>query len=90
MHEVSCPACRHTFILPAPPASPIRLPDPSVVEWFRVDAGWTGAISTEEAYENYLRAIDTPPVSRARFVDDLSYLGVDQVLDDDTQMLERS
>ena len=38
---------------------------------------------------NYLRAIDATPVSRERFVADLAYLGVEELLDDETLMLVR-
>lgn len=87
MTNLSCPACGHTF---AAPASTPTAPDPSVVRWFRGDPGWLGAMSTDEVYGDYLRASDDPPVSRERFVADLAYLGVEEVLDDETTMLLRS
>ncbi len=87
MTNLRCPACGHTFT-PSVPA-PNRAPDPSVVHWFRGDPGWTGAVSTDEIYGNYLRATDDPPVSRGDFVAALAYFGIDEVLDDDTLMLVR-
>lgn len=87
MDQIHCPACGHPFSFDAASTAP---PDPTVVDWFRTDTGWGEAVSTEEAYQSYLRAINTAPVSRARFVADLAYLGVEQVLDDDTQMLIRT
>jgi len=82
----TCPACGHPS---TPPASPVTAPDPSVVHWFRADPGWLGALSTDEVYGTYLRATDDPPVSRRRFVEDLSYLGIEEVLDDETPVLVR-
>jgi hypothetical protein len=84
MSAINCPACGHSFSAPA-----LAEPDPSVVQWFRVDPGWLGEISTDEVYGNYLRATEGTPVSRERFVADLAYLGIDEVLDDDTRMLVR-
>jgi hypothetical protein len=88
MSEISCPACGHSFHAPEPVAA--AAPDPSVVQWFRVDPGWIGELSTDEVYGTYLRATDGPPVSRARFVSDLAYLGVEEVLEDDTNVLVRT
>lgn len=88
MSNISCPACGHSF--PAPGNAETATPDPSVVEWFRVDPGWTGEASTDEIYGNYLRATDGAPVSRQRFVADLRYLGVEEVLDDDAYVLIRT
>jgi len=48
-----------------------------------------GESSTEEIYSAYLRATELTPVSRQRVVADLAYLGVDQVLDDETYLLVR-
>ena len=87
MTNLSCPACGHLFTSPTPAA--VTAPDPSVVRWFRVDPGWLGAVSTDELYGSYLRATDDIPVSRDRFVADLAYLGIEEVLDDDTSMLIR-
>lgn len=84
----TCPACGHTSTLTA--STPVTAPDPSVVQWFRVEPAWSGALSTDEVYGSYLRGSDDPPVSRARFVEDLGYLGVEEVLDDDTPMLVRA
>lgn len=88
MSDISCPACGHTF--PAPGSAVSDAPDPSVVEWFRIDPGWTGEAATDEIYGNYLRATDGPPVSRKRFVADLDYLGVEEVLDDEASVLIRT
>jgi len=87
MSSISCPACGHDF----DPASRTAAgaPDPTVLRWFRVDPGWTGEVSTDEVYGSYLRATDQAPVSRGRFVADLAYLGVEQVLDDATSVLVR-
>jgi hypothetical protein len=85
MSTISCPSCGHAFSSPASAE-----PEPSVVQWFRADPGWLGELSTDEVYGNYLRAIEGTPVSRERFVADLAYLGVEEVLDDDTQMLVRT
>jgi hypothetical protein len=41
-------------------------------------------------YGGYVRATTETPVSRARFVADLAYLGIEEVLDDDTRMLVRA
>ena len=84
MTHLSCPDCGHTST-PAPSTTP----DPSVVHWFRADPGWSGSLSTDETYGNYLRATDGPPVSRTRFVADPAFLGVEEVLDDDTSVLVR-
>ncbi|QFG68202.1 hypothetical protein [Ornithinimicrobium pratense] len=65
------------------------MPDPSVVRWFAADESGLGDTSTAEAYARYLRSTDEAPASRARFVADLAYLGVEEVLDDDTHMLIR-
>jgi hypothetical protein len=46
-------------------------------------------MATDEIYAGYLKACGDAPVSRRRFVADLAYLGVDEVLDDDTHMLVR-
>ena len=46
-----------------------------------------GEASTEEVYSTYLRATDGAPVSRRRFVADLAYLGVEQVLDETFMLL---
>jgi hypothetical protein len=86
MPDITCPACGHDFASPASAATP----DPSVVSWFRSDPGWTGEVSTGEIYGQYLRATDQTPVSRDRFVADLAYLGVEEVLDDDTYLLVRT
>ncbi|GAA1436965.1 hypothetical protein GCM10009616_37910 [Microlunatus lacustris] len=87
MSATNCPACGYTF---SPPESDaVAAPDLSVVQWFRVDPGWTGEASTDEIYSNYLRATEAP-VSRKRFVADLAYLGIEEILDDDTLMLVRS
>lgn len=51
--------------------------------------GWIGEASTDEIYGNYLRATDETPVSRERFVADLAYLGIEEVLDDETHLLLR-
>lgn len=92
--DVNCPSCGHRFIPTEPSASspgpaPTAHPDPSVVRWFRSDPSWSGELSTDEVYGNYLRATTGTPVSRARFVSDLAYLGVDEVLGDDIHMLIR-
>lgn len=89
MTGISCPACGHHFSTPAASADPTK-PDPSVVQWFRGDPGWIGEASTDEIYGNYLRATDGDPVSRRRFVADLGYLGVEEVLDDEAYVLIRS
>jgi hypothetical protein len=89
MSDVSCPACGHRFH-PAPTdLGPASTPDPGVVRWFRTSPGWTGEASTDEVYVSYLRATDGTPVSRARFVADLGHLGIDEVLDDETYLLQR-
>ena len=88
MTNLSCPACGHTFAASA--STPRTAPDPSVVHWFRVDPGWSGALSTDEVYGNYLRATDDPLVSRERFVADLAHLGIEEVLYAETTMLLRS
>jgi hypothetical protein len=85
MKAINCPACGHT-LTPAESGAP----DPSVVEWFRIDPGWTGEAATDEIYGNYLRATDGTPVSRNSFVLDLAYLGVEEVLDGETYVLVRS
>ena len=87
MTTLTCPSCGHPFTSSA--SAPVTAPDPSVVRWFRGDPGWTGALSTDEVYGSYLRASDDPPVSRGRFVEDLAYLGIEEVLDDDTAVLVR-
>ena len=60
------------------------------MRWFRSEPPWLGELSTDEVYGGYLRAVTGTPVSRARFVADLAYLGVEEVLDDDTSMLVRA
>lgn len=95
MPDVSCPSCGHHFTptedaTVAPPNPSTGSPDPSVVRWFRSDPSWLGELSTDEVYGGYLRAVSGTPVSRARFVADLAYLGVEEVLDDDTPMLVRA
>jgi hypothetical protein len=87
MPTQNCPACGHTF---TDSGSGPAAPHPSVVAWFRVDPGWSGEASTDETYGHYLRATEDAPVSRERFVADLAYLGVEEVLDDETPMLLRS
>jgi hypothetical protein len=96
MPYVSCPSCGHRFTPTEPspasspnPASPGQ-PDPSVLRWFRSDPSWLGELSTDEVYGGYVRATTETPVSRARFVADLAYLGIEEVLDDDTRMLVRA
>lgn len=96
MPDVNCPSCGHRFTPTEPasaslpnPSSPSH-PDPSVVRWFRSDPSWLGELATDEVYGGYLRATTGTPVSRARFVADLAYLGVDEVLDDDTPVLIRT
>ena len=87
MTTLDCPACGHTF---TPASSGAHAgPDSSVVRWYRNDNSWMGEASTEEIYSTYLRATDGTPVSRQRFVADLAYLGVEQVLDDETYLLLR-
>ena len=88
MKALNCPACGHTFT--PSEFGPADAPAPSVVEWFRVDPGWTGEAATDEIYGNYLRATDGTPVSRSSFVADLAYLGVEEVLDGETYVLQRS
>ena len=65
-------------------------PDPSVLEWFRAGPQWIDEASTDEIYTGYLRAAEEAPVSRRRFVSDLAYLGVEEVLDDETHLLIRT
>ena len=96
MPDVSCPSCGHRFtptesspVSSTTPSSTGHL-DPSVVRWFRSDPSWLGELSTGEVYGGYLRATTGVPVSRARFVADLAYLGVEEVLDDETPMLVRA
>ena len=64
-------------------------PDPTVVRWLREAVAWSGAMATEEMYVDYLSSCGDAPVSRRRFVADLAYLGIPEVLDDDTHMLVR-
>jgi len=96
MPDVTCPSCGHHFTpaepstLTSPNPSSTGYPDPSVVRWFRSDPSWLGELSTDEVYGGYLRATTGTPVSRARFVVDLAYLGVEEVLDEDTAMLVRA
>jgi len=87
MTTLNCPSCGHT-VTPASSGTGTA-PDPSVVHWYRADTGWIGEAFTAEIYGNYLRATDGTPASRERFVADLAYLGVDQVLDDETYLLVR-
>lgn len=88
MLPVTCPSCGHAFVT-SPQATTETSPDASVVQWFRTETAWLGEMSTAEVYESYLGASDQPPVSRARFVADLAYLGVDELMDDETFVLLR-
>lgn len=90
MSDATCPSCGHTFSPSAPDRAEHGAPDLSVVRWYRTDTSWLGELSVDEVYAGYLRATDGVPVSRRRFVADLAYLGVEEVLDDDTRMLVRS
>jgi hypothetical protein len=86
MPETTCPRCGHHF---TPAHDDDVRPDLTVVRWLR-DAAWSGEMSTEEVYADYLRACgDDAPVSRRRFVADLAYLGVPEVLDGETHVLVR-
>ncbi|MEZ0493243.1 hypothetical protein AB2L28_13455 [Kineococcus sp. TBRC 1896] len=80
----TCPTCGHALAAELQPA-----PDVSVVRWFRDAPAWSGMLSTDEVYGQYLRATDDAPVSRRRFVSDLAYLGVEEVLDEETFVLDR-
>jgi hypothetical protein len=84
MTPPTCPHCGHVL---APTAE--ATPDVSVVQWFRSAPAWSGMLSTDEVYGQYLRATDETPVSRRRFVSDLGYLGIDEVLDDEVSVLDR-
>ena len=86
MSVITCPQCGHHF--PSPREDETN-PDPTVVRWLREAVAWSGEMATEEIYNDYLRACGDAPVSRRRFVADLAYLGIDEVLDGDTHMLIR-
>ena len=86
MSETTCPQCNHRFI--SHTEGEIR-PDPTVVRWLREAVTWSGEMSTGEVYTDYLNSCGEAPVSRRRFVADLGYLGIHEVLDDDTYMLIR-
>jgi hypothetical protein len=88
MSETSCPTCGQTLQATAPDVP--TTPDPSVLDWFRAGPRWIGETSTDEIYTSYLRAVEGVPVSRRRFVADLAYLGVEEVLDDATHLLIRT
>jgi hypothetical protein len=85
MSTITCPACSHTF--DPSTATVVDATDASVVRWFSTDPGLSTDVSTAEAYANYLRSTDHPPVSRAQFVATLAHLGVEEVLDGDTHVL---
>jgi hypothetical protein len=79
MSDTSCPTCGQTLTRSA-----------ATSEGFRTGAGWTGEAATDEIYTSYLRSAGEAPVSRRRFVADLAYLGVEEVLDDETHLLVRT
>ncbi|GIM96305.1 hypothetical protein [Paractinoplanes toevensis] len=86
MSDTTCPRCGHHF---TPPSKNEIRPDPTVVRWLQEAVAWSGAMATEEMYVDYLSSCGDAPVSRRRFVADLAYLGIPEVLDDDTHMLVR-
>ena len=86
MSDITCPRCGHHFASPSQDETP---PDPTVVRWLRNAAAWSGEMATEEMYVDYLGSCGDAPVSRRRFVADLAYLGIHEVLDGDTPMLVR-
>ncbi len=86
MSEVSCPRCGQRFVAPH---DKDNVPDPSVVNWLHQAVAWSGELATEEVYIDYLKHSGGAPVSRSRFVADLAYLGIPEVLDDETHMLVR-
>ena len=89
MSEITCPRCGHHFVPSSGEEDRASRPDPSVVGWLRGGAVWSCELATDEAYGDYLSSCGDAPVSRRRFVADLAFLGVPEVLDDGTPMLVR-
>ncbi|GAB3469915.1 hypothetical protein GCM10027519_42830 [Kineococcus endophyticus] len=84
MTHTPCPTCG---LVPATQAE--TAPDITVVQWFKSAPAWSGQMSTDEVYGQYLRDSNEAPVSRRRFVSDLAFLGIEEVLDDEVYMLDR-
>jgi hypothetical protein len=84
MSDVNCPNCGDEIS-----AAESHRPDATVVRWLAEEAVWSGEAPTDEMYGDYLRSCVDDPVSRRRFVADLAYLGIHEVLDGDTRMLMR-
>lgn len=79
--EINCPQCGHRF---PPAADDVRPVHAGVVRFLTEEYHWTGAEPTEALYRSYLYSAGASPVSRARFVEDLAYLGVPEVRGQDS------